>query len=61
LYPSLIESRGVRETTVGLAQARMTGVVRAMGSRPLNEVELGDWRQRSRERSVGPDRSDRSR
>ena len=56
-YPQLAHSRGVRESVIGVAQARMTGLVRERGPRPLHEVDLEHWRQRSRERS----RSDRSR
>jgi hypothetical protein len=51
LYPTLSESRGIRESTIGLAQARMIGVVRERGPRPLGGAELADWVQRSRERS----------
>jgi hypothetical protein len=57
LYPSLVESRGVREMTVGVARARMTGRVREEGPRPLDIRSLGDWDQRSRERSIDSDRS----
>jgi hypothetical protein len=57
LYPSLRDSRGVRESTIGIAQARMTQLVREHGARPLVEVDLQRWRQRSRERSDGPERS----
>jgi hypothetical protein len=51
LYPTLAASRGVRETTIGLSQARMIGVVRERGARPLAVSELDIWSQRSRERS----------
>ena len=57
LYPELTHSRGVREVTIGLREARMTALVRERGARPLHEVELVRWHQRSRERSL----SDRSR
>ena len=51
LYPTLAESRGVREATIGLTQARMIGVVRERGPRPLAVSELAGWAQRPRERS----------
>jgi hypothetical protein len=51
LYPELRESRGVREATIGVSQARMIGVVRERGPRPLHVVELSSWSQRDRERS----------
>jgi hypothetical protein len=51
LYPTLRESRGVREATIGLSQARMVAAVRERGARPLRTDELSRWAQRSRERS----------
>lgn len=59
LYPTLRQSRGVRESTIGVAQARMTSFVRQNGPRPLREAELAEWAHRSRERSRSW--SDRSR
>lgn len=61
LYPMLASSRGVRAPSIGVREARMTGLVRTNGARPLDERALVDWRQRTRERSAGPDRSERSR
>jgi hypothetical protein len=57
LYPSLRDSRGVRESSIGVAHARMTQLVREHGARPLAEHDLQRWRQRSRDRSEGPERS----
>jgi len=51
LYPELGSNRGVRETTIGVHQARQTQLVRERGARPLAFAELDAWRQRSRERS----------
>jgi hypothetical protein len=51
LFPTLRESRGVREATVGVTQARMIAAVRERGARPLALDELSRWAQRSRERS----------
>jgi hypothetical protein len=51
LFPELRDSRGVRERTIGVAQARMTVQVREHGARPLQLSELAAWTQRSRERS----------
>jgi hypothetical protein len=59
LYPELAGSRGVRERTIGVADARMTSRVRGLGPRPLRLDELADWDYRSRDRSRS--RSDRSR
>ncbi len=59
LFPSLEGSRGVREPTISVREARMIGLVRAHGPRPIVERELEQWRQRSRE--VSRERSDRSR
>ena len=63
LFPSLEGSRGVRESTIPVREARMTALVRTHGPRPIAERELEQWRQRSREPSREPsrDRSDRSR
>ena len=57
LLPSLRESRGVRETTVGVPEVRMVSHVLDHGPRPTRAVELDRWIQRSRERSSGVDRS----
>ncbi|MGA2433099.1 MAG: relaxase domain-containing protein [Acidimicrobiales bacterium] len=57
LYPSLRTSRGVREMSIGIAEARMIALVRERGPRPLASVELERWTQRSRERSLGLERS----
>jgi len=57
LFPTLRTSRGVREQTVGVREARMTGLVRERGARPLASQEMEDWRQRSRERSIADERS----
>jgi hypothetical protein len=51
LYPELRDSRGVRERTIGVSQARMTGAVRERGPRPLRAAEIFTWTQRERERS----------
>ena len=61
LYPTLADSRGVREMSIGVAQARMTGLVREKGPRPLGERDLHEWSHRSRDRSDRSDRSERSR
>lgn len=50
LYPKLQGSGGVHEPTIGVAEARMIGVVRELGPRPLERGEFDTWRQRSRER-----------
>lgn len=57
LYPALIASRGVRETTISTRRARMTAHVREFGPRPLDRGELVDWNQRSRVRSFTEERS----
>ncbi len=57
LFPTLRTSRGVREHSVGVREARMTSLVRERGPRPLASHELEDWRQRSRARSIGDERS----
>ena len=49
LYPALEGSRGVRETTIPVRDARMTLDVREHGPRPLDLRALDLWRQRSRE------------
>ncbi len=51
LYPSLRATRGVRETPLGLREARMIGATNERGPRPLDPLELASWRQRSLERS----------
>jgi hypothetical protein len=50
LYPTLVHSRGVREATIGIIEARMIGAVRERGERPLAPRELLSWTQ-PRERS----------
>ncbi|MGD0055099.1 MAG: relaxase domain-containing protein [Acidimicrobiales bacterium] len=50
-YPALQTSRGVREATIPLAQARMIAQVRDRGPRPLALDDLVHWTQRPRERS----------
>jgi len=55
LYPRLLGSGGVHEPTMGVAQARMIGVVRELGPRPLDRREFDSWCQRSRERSRSRD------
>ena len=57
MYPKLRDSRGVRESTIGLTQARMVALVRDRGPRPLAVEELERWTQRSRVRSIGSERS----
>jgi len=57
LYPSLRDSRGVRESSIGISEARMVALVRERGPRPLASTDLDRWAQRSRERSIGFDRS----
>jgi hypothetical protein len=52
LYPALRDARGVREPSLGLAEARMIGPVRERGPRPLAPRELARWTQRSREREI---------
>lgn len=51
LFPSLRGGRGVHETTIGLAQARMLDRIRERGPRPLEPERLARWAQRSSERS----------
>ena len=51
LYPSFSSSRGVREVTISVPEARMIADTRARGPRPLDVRELDVWFQRSRERS----------
>lgn len=60
-YPALVHSRGVRELSIGVTQARMSGLVREKGPRPLIGRDLLEWTQRSRDRSDRSERSDRSR
>jgi hypothetical protein len=57
LYPSLQSSRGVRESSIGLGEARMTSLVRERGPRPLVSRDLDQWAQRSKERSIERGRS----
>jgi hypothetical protein len=57
LFPALRTSRGVREESIGVREARMTGLVRERGARPLASREIDNWRQRSRERSIDEGRS----
>ncbi len=49
LYPALEGSRGVREPTIPVRDARMIRDVREHGARPLDSSVLEEWRQRSRE------------
>ena len=51
LFPDLSASRGVREESVSVREARMYSLTREVGARPLEVAELERWRQRSRERS----------
>ncbi|MGC8511238.1 MAG: relaxase domain-containing protein [Acidimicrobiales bacterium] len=51
LYPTLRDSRGLQAPGLGVADARLTGVVRDHGPRPLEYDDLERWRYRSRERS----------
>ena len=51
LYPALRDSRGLQATGIGVADARLTGVVRDHGPRPVEFDDLAQWRYRSRERS----------
>ncbi len=51
LYPGVRESRGVREGTVSVREARMYSLTRELGARPLAPGELELWLQRSRERA----------
>ncbi len=51
LYPALRDSRGLRESGIGVADARLTRAVRDHGPRPLELDDLARWRYRSRERS----------
>jgi len=50
LYPTLLGRGGVHEPTIGVGEARMIGVLREHGPRPLERNEFEVWRQRSRER-----------
>lgn len=57
-YPDLRDSRGFRETLVGVREARMISVTRERGPRPLDLGDLERWAQRSRVRSrEGTERS----
>lgn len=51
LFPGMTTSRGVRESTIGVHEARMIALVRERGPRPLERDDLVRWCQRSRERS----------
>ena len=51
LYPALRDARGLRVAGIGVAEARLTGVVRDRGPRPVDFDDLTQWRYRSRERS----------
>ncbi len=57
LYPQLRESRGIRDPSLGLGEARMTAAVRERGPRPLERGDVTRWLQRSREREVSMERS----
>jgi hypothetical protein len=59
LYPELLGSRGVREPSISVREARMTARVRERGARPLETPELERWCQSSRDESR--ERSERSR
>jgi hypothetical protein len=59
LYPRLVGKGGVHEPTIGVAEARMIGVVRELGPRPLDRIEFDGWCQRSRERSRSRDERSR--
>ena len=50
-YPALRDSRGVREATLSVSEARMIGSTRERGPRPLDVSDVESWRQRSRTRS----------
>ncbi|MBW4030442.1 MAG: relaxase domain-containing protein [Acidobacteria bacterium] len=57
-YPQLRDSRGIRETLLGVREARMIEVTRERGPRPLDVGDLDQWRQRSLTRSRdSPERS----
>lgn len=51
LFPQLRDSRGVREPTISVAEARQIAAVRERGARPLTADELVEWRYRSRDLS----------
>jgi hypothetical protein len=51
LYPTLRQSRGVRETTINLREARMMTETIHRGPRPLDAREILEWRQMPRDRS----------
>jgi hypothetical protein len=59
IYPKLQGRGGVHEPTIGVVEARMIGVVRELGSRPLEPREFDAWHQRSRERSRSRDERSR--
>lgn len=54
LYPTMSTSRGVREVTFSVREARMIAETRVRGPRPLDARELDSWLQRSREISREP-------
>lgn len=57
-YPTLRESRGVREATISVRDARMIALTRERGPRPLDVGDVAQWRQRSLTRSrAGVERS----
>lgn len=51
MYPALRDSRGIRESSIGVGQARLTPIVRECGPRPLELAELAAWQGRYRDRS----------
>jgi len=55
LYPTMRTSRGVREVTVSVREARMIAETRERGPRPLDTREIDTWVHRSRDisREVG--------
>ena len=59
LYPALRDSRGVREVTTSVREARMIAATRVRGPRPLDAREIDSWLQRSRE--ISREASGRSR
>ena len=62
-YPGLAGTRGVREVTFSVREARMIAATRVRGPRPLDVGEIDSWRQRSREisREVSREMGGRSR
>jgi hypothetical protein len=51
IYPALRSRGGVYEPTIPVRDARMIGVVREYGSRPLERGQFAEWRERSIENS----------